>query len=226
MVNPAISDPVDANARLLKADWIAELNYGVKHMVPIIKRVFRPSGLLGLIADPFLDLAAVTFLKSSKRTGFKQMDITIQCAKEAIETGALDASIKKYEKRFVDLDEMFVYGKKTHPRFKEMERSLHEEFALRVKETTWLLAARPAAEGAITSAPDIYKIAYDHDIDKAKVVHSQELGFIEDRLRMVREHEGLIEIPFGLRDKVLQVVAEGLQFTKERYEQVFRRWFS
>jgi hypothetical protein len=226
MVTPTISVPVDANARLLKADWIAELNYGVKHMVPMIKRVFRPDGLLGIIADPFLDLAAVAFLKSSKRTGFKQMDITIQCAKEAIETGELDVSIKKYEKKYVDLDEMFVYGKKTHPRFKDMEKSLQEEFALRVKETTWLLAARPPAGEAITSAPDIYKIAYNHDVDKAKEVHAQELGFIEDRLRMVKDHEGLIDIPFGLRDKVLQVVAEGLQFTKERYEQVFRRWFA
>jgi hypothetical protein len=226
MATPTSSDPVDANARLLKADWIAELNYGVKHMVPMIKRVFRPNGLLGIIADPFIDLAAVAFLKSSKRTGFKQMDITIQCAKEAIEAGVLDASIKKYEKRFVDLDEMFVNGKKTHPRFKDMEKSLHDEFALRVEETTWLLAARPPAGGAITSAPDIYKIAYDRDIDRARKVHAQELGFIEDRLRMVREHEGLIEIPFGLRDKVLQVVAEGLQFTKEQYEQVFRRWFA
>ena len=68
MAYPDSSDPVDANARLLKADWIAELNSGAKNIMPTIKRVFRPSGLLGFIADPFLDLAAVTFLKSSKRT--------------------------------------------------------------------------------------------------------------------------------------------------------------
>jgi hypothetical protein len=225
MATPATHDQIDVNARLLKADWIAEIDFGVKHMVPVIRRLFRPDGLLGFIADPFIDLAAVAFLKSSRKTGIKQMGITIQCAKEAIETNMLDASIQKHAKQFVDLDEMFVYGKKTHPCFKDMEKSLQEEFALRVEETTGLLAARQPAGGAITSAPDIYKVAYDHDIDKARKVHDQEFGFIEDRLRMVREHEGLIDIPFGLRDKVLQVVAEGLLFTKERYEQVFRRWF-
>ncbi len=226
MADPAISDPIDTNAKLLKADWIAELNFGVKHMIPMIKRVFRPDGLLGFLADPFIDLAAVAFLKSSKRTGIRQMNITIQCAKEAIGTGMLDASIAKYEKSYIDLDDMFVYGKKTHPRFKDMERSLHEEFTLRAMETSWLLAAKPPSGGTITSAPDIYKIAYNNDINKAKEVHARELGFVMDRIRMVREHEGLIEIPFGLRDKVLQVVTEGQQFTIDRYEQIYHRWFA
>ncbi len=226
MPSPATDDQVDANARLLKADWIAEIDSGVKHIVVAIKRVFRPDGLLGIIADPFIDLAAIAFLKSSRNTGIKQMDITIRCAKEAIETGMLDAAIQKHAKRFIDLDDMFVYGKKEHPRFGDLVKSIHVEFALRVEETTWLLAARPPDGGTITNAPDIYKIAYNNDINKAKEIHAQELGFIEDRLRMVREHEGLISIPFGLRDKVLQVVAEGLEFTKERYEQVFRRWFA
>ncbi|MEX2680398.1 MAG: hypothetical protein Q6373_002265 [Candidatus Sigynarchaeota archaeon] len=226
MQNPTTNDQVDVNAKLLKADWIAEIDAGVKHMVAVIKRVFRPDGLLGIIADPFIDLAAVAFLKSSRRTGIKQMNITIQCAKECIETGIHDATIQKHSNRFVDLDEMFVYGNKTHPRFKDLEKSIREEFALRVEETTWLLSAKPWEGCTITGAPDIYKIAYNNDIEKAKKVHAQELGFIEDRLRMVREYEGLIEIPFGLRDKVLQVIAEGMEFTKERYQQVFRRWFS
>jgi hypothetical protein len=226
MAIPDTRDQLDANALLLRADWIAEIDSGVKHMVPVIRRIFRPDGLLGLIADPFIDLAAITFLKSSRKTGIRQMDVTIQCAKEAIETGVLDSAVKKHAKRFVDLDEMFVYGQKSHPRFKEMEKSIYDEFALRVQETTWLLSAKPPDGRTITIAPDIYKIAYNNDVDKARNVHAKELGFIEDRLRMVQEHDGLISIPFGLRDKVLQVVAEGLQFTKERYQQVFNRWFA
>nr|MDO8084130.1 hypothetical protein [Candidatus Sigynarchaeum springense] len=226
MPDPATNDQVETNARLLKADWIAEIDSGMKQVVEIIKRVFRPDGLLGIIADPFIDLAAIAFLKSSRRTGIKQMNITIECAKECIATRMHDATIQKHSDRFLELDDMFVYGKKTHPRFKDIEKSIREEFALRVEETTWLLEARPPEGGVITNAPDIYKIAYNHDVDKAKKVHAQELGFIEDRLRMVREYEDLIEIPFGLRDKVLQVVAEGMKFTKERYEQVFKRWFS
>jgi hypothetical protein len=226
MATPDTHDQVNANAMMLRADWIAEIDSGVKHMVPVIKHIFRPDGLLGFLADPFIDFAAITFLKSSRKTGIKQMDITLQCAKEAIETGGIDSAVKKHAKRFVDLDEMFVYGQKSHPRFKEMEKSIYDEFALRVEETTCLLSARPPDGRPMAVAPDIYKIAYNNDIDKARNVHAKEFGFIEDRLRMVREHEGLISIPFGLRDKVLQVVAEGLQFTKERYQQVFNRWFA
>ena len=219
-------DQINTNARMLRADWIAEIDSGVQHMVPVIRRIFRPDGLLGFLADPFIDLAAVAFLKSSKRTGIKQMDITIQFAREAIETGAIDDVVKNHAKRFVDLDEMYVYGQKSHPRFKEMEKSIYDEFSVRAKETAMLLGTRPPDGKAITCAPDIYKIAYRNDVDKARQVHAQELGFIEDRLRMVREHDGLVSIPFGLRDKVLQVVAEGLQFTKDRYQQVLDRWFA
>ncbi|NMC06882.1 MAG: hypothetical protein GYA24_16810 [Candidatus Lokiarchaeota archaeon] len=219
-------DQVDVIARLLRNDWIAEIDAGVQHLIPVIKRIFRPDGLLGFIADPFIDLAAVTFLRSSRKIGIKQMDVTIQCAKEAISTGALEVAIAKHVNAFVELDEMHVYGQKSHPGFKDLEASIRAEFALRAEETSWLLAARPSPGQQLVSAPDVYKAAYNNDVEKARKVHAAELGFIEDRLRMVREHEGLISIPFGLRDKVLQVVSEGLQFTKQRYAQVFTRWFA
>jgi hypothetical protein len=216
---------VDANARLLKADWTAEIDAGVKHVIPLIKRVFRPDGLLGFIADPFLELAAVAFLRSSRKIGIKQMDITLQCAVEAIESGNTDIIIEKHARKFVGLDEMAEYGRKSHPLYKDLVKSLDAEFTLRVQETIGLLSARSPGGAAFTSVPEIYQAAYNHDANRAREIHERELGYIEERIRMVKEHEDLIEIPFGLRDKVLRVVTEGLQFTKDRYQLVFQRWF-
>nr|MDO8112242.1 hypothetical protein [Candidatus Sigynarchaeota archaeon] len=226
MVNVKDREQIGANKRLLTREWIDEIDVGVKHMVPIIKQVFRPEGFLGLLVDPFIDMAAVAFLKSSRKTGLKQMDITTGCAMQTIETGLLDAVIEQHAPRFAELDEMVVYGRKRHPRFPDIKKSIGEEFAMRVQETVMLLGARPPDGKAIESVGDIYKIAYNNDKDRASSMQDKEIACIEYRVQLVTDNDGLVDIPFGMKDRVLKVVREGITYTRARYVQNIDRYFS
>ena len=217
---------IEARVRLLKEDWVGEIDRGLKHLHPLIQDEFRVKGILGFISDPFVDMGATAYLKGLRKTALRQMDIALDCAMEAIDREDINTAVEKHFPRFLELDEIYKNARKTHHKFAEIKQSLHDEFVLRVQDTIRLLTAKSPDKGkCFTSAADVYKIAYK-DISEAKRIQELELEHVKTRTDMVREDEKLLSIPFGLRSKVFKIVEKGFTYTKSTYEENLRRYFS
>ncbi|MFX0102572.1 MAG: hypothetical protein ACFFCS_23600 [Candidatus Hodarchaeota archaeon] len=227
-MNDGIADRsyIDHNSKILMDGFKEDINQGMKDLLPMIKEEFELKGIIGLITNPFIDLAAISYFKGMKRTAFKQMAISFECARESLETGNFDGTVEKHFPRFLKLDELYINAKKRHPKFKDIIESLKQEFTLRIKDLIRLISEKPNNEpGQFNTIGEIYKSVYKNDVDAAKTIQLNELSYIEDRINMVKNYEDLLFIPFGLRDKVLKVTEKGLQYTKDNYIANLNRYF-
>lgn len=226
MPDQPLPEDIETRVRLLKEDWIAEIDRGLRHIRPFIQEQFHVNGIIGLISDPFIDMGATAYLKTMRKTALRQMDVALACALEAIKIGDTRAAVDKHFPRFLDLDEIFKNARKGHRKIADIKLSLHDEFVLRVEDTVNLLTAPPADRLAqVAAVGDVYKLAYN-GISDAKTIQERELAHVKERIDMVREDETLLSIPFGLRSKVFKVVEYGYNYTRETFEQNLQRYFS
>ncbi len=217
---------LDARAKLLRDDWIVEIDGGLDHLRPVIMNELGLSGFGGIF-NPVIEFSAKSFLRSSRRDGIRQLNITLRCAKHGLLTGDIDESIKKNFKPFRELDSIYRYAKKNHLMYQKTTDLLEEEFSDRARDSANLLAARPGnGITSVISSGDMFKIAYGNDIGKAIAVQERYLELIQARVGIVREHESLLYVPFGLREKVLAIVDAGISYTRSRYKDILRRYFS
>ncbi|MHA1699542.1 MAG: hypothetical protein ACTSWN_11930 [Promethearchaeota archaeon] len=217
---------IEHKISLLKEDWYTEIEKGLNHLKPIIKKEFSIPSFFGFnLWNPFVDIGANTYINNAKKIAIKQMDIAFQCAIEAIDTNDLKASIDKYFPRFLELDELYRRARRNHEKFDDIVNSLREEFTLRIQDTINLLTAKPKNNLKIEHVGDVYKIAYNNDFYKAKKIQEQEIAYIEKRISWVQKHKNLVYIPFGLRDKVLKIIKSGINYTKNNYLNNLKRYF-
>ena len=216
---------IENNIKILKEEWISELVLGLKDIEPIVKNEFELKGIVGLISNPFIDLGAVTYLRSMRKTALRQLNIAIACAREAMEIG-VDEAVEKYFDKFARLDEIYSAANKSHPKFKDIELSLRKEFELRIVDSIRLMQVKPT-DGIpeIKSISDIYKIAYDDDIVEAVEIQKEQILLVAERIEIVRKHESLLHIPFGLRGKIFRIVEKGYDYTENKYVRLMERYF-
>nr|MDO8118315.1 hypothetical protein [Candidatus Sigynarchaeota archaeon] len=118
---------IDARAKLLRDDWIAEIDGGLEYLRPVIMNELGISGF-GEFLNPVIEFSAKSFLRTSRRDGIRQLNITLRCAKQGLLDGDIDGSIEDNFHAFRDLDDVFKYAKKNHPMYQKTTDLLKDEF--------------------------------------------------------------------------------------------------
>ncbi|MHA1682859.1 MAG: hypothetical protein ACTSUE_18115, partial [Promethearchaeota archaeon] len=192
MIVPEDLDQLRLKANLLKDEWVSEIERGLKHMQPVIRREFRVKGIFGFLADPLVSFGTEKYIKSARKIANKQLNIAMECAMEIIKDEHPAEVIDEYFEKFREYDILYRYAKKSHDKFELIVNSLKNEFILRIEDTVRLLSAKPLeGKNGFSSVADVYKSAYKYNVNSAKRAQEEQLKYIKERVELIRNDKTL-----------------------------------
>lgn len=200
---------------LIRRELRRELDEGLAYVERQVGSV--ASGPVGLFVSPLLrGLFHFTALPAARRRGHRRMDVYFRLLQDG---GDLDSAIERHLDDYLETNEAWVRARKDHPRTPELREYLVEELKSHLRLGQALLQA----EGR--SYDELVRNAFPRRATLERLMEEQ-FGAVESALRLVRESNGLMEIPTSLRGPIHRLLDAALRYARERSRQRLDRIYA
>lgn len=206
----------DASREILRAWLRRELALGSAYLDDQVAHLY--SGALGRVVNPLVGII-YRFAQRERilRRARAQMGLLLDLAErwDGTNTRAL------VESRLEDLlktEELYMRGKKDHPRFPEVADRLRQAFEGRLESLARIFRARGTTydELAVSAYPTL---------EEAMVPIRRQFQIFEELLTLVETEENLLAIPRVIRREILHILRSVYEWYRAEVEMYLRRMY-
>jgi hypothetical protein len=187
--------------RIIRERFLSEIDLGFRHMEKYIRRKYF-GGLLVLFMAIFS-----TYSRHIKKLAVTQIKLIFDTLDREVD----DVLVRK----FSETDLAYVYLKKRHPNFPEIQEIIQESLIASRKPIKKLVSAglKMSAKHQLTY-DDIARTAYPKASDARKVLEERiEKG--KEIYEIIKRDPSILNVPVG-RHMILDVLRETLAYSKKR----------